>query len=762
VDAATVGVHHGTVPLGTGSLIAPGWVVTLARFVRRRPADGLSVLGGSPELPVPVRESYADERSGLALLALSDEEFAASCVYASPLPEAADATGARAGFRPGGVARREGHTGDDGRGGSGAARRRPRDPVVRPEPPVERTARRRGHARPRPLALPAARAGPDVQGGGAARGEDGLTPAQRTTVLGLLALAPPAPDARTVLGAVERASGRPRSRRGLPPLTWRDGFALLAGVRDRADAAARYAALVAALPPGDEQDRLVGAADGVARGPRGRVLQDGTPPWCERLCAVRPVTRARSALQANRRIDQDASILNRLSLSYVNEVMDTESKTRTGHAVVVGGSVSGLLAARALSPTFAQVTVFDRDALPAAAAPRRGVPQSRHAHALLFRGAMGLDGLFPGFTDAMVAAGVPYGDLQADFSWVLDGHEMAGATSGLRGYMVSRPLLEAMVRERVRALPNVTVVENAQVNGLVLEDERVVGARVQRDGDGEETVSAELVVDAAGRGSRALTWLGEFGYPVPEETVVKCNVVYVTRQYKWRPELLDGGNGATVAPFPGHPRAGVVVRQEGDRFILLLAGMLGEEPPTDDAGMLDFASTLAAPQVAEVLRAGTPLGDAVKMRYPESSLRHFDKLDRHLDGFLVVGDALCSFNPIYGQGMTTAVMEAELLQSLLEGTDREKLASRFFAAAAALLVEPWSLAAGGDLRFPEVEGERGPQDEEINQYLTQYRAAAAIDPVLGTAFLRVSNMIAPITSLFSPELMERTQRALAQ
>ncbi|MCZ4603522.1 FAD-dependent monooxygenase [Streptomyces sp. Lzd4kr] len=441
--------------------------------------------------------------------------------------------------------------------------------------------------------------------------------------------------------------------------------------------------------------------------------------------------------------------------------MKMESIESSGHAIVIGGSVAGLLAARALSPSFAHVTVFDRDTFPSQSAPRRGVPQSRQVHALLTRGAIGLDKLFPGFIDAMTSAGVPSGDGQADFSWFLDGHKMAAATSGLRGFGLSRPLIEAMIRDRVRALPNVSLVDNAEVNGLVVRDSQVVGARVQRQEGATETVQAELVVDAAGRGSRATVWLREFGYPEPDRTVVKTNVVYVTRHYKQKPGLLDGRLGATVVPFPGQPRAGVVIRQEADQFAVLLAGLLGEEPPTDDAGMIEFASTLAGQDAAEVLRSGTPIDDAVKMRYPESCLHHFDKLDRHLEGFLVVGDALCTFNPIYGQGMTVAVMEAELLQSLLNDTGRYDLPARFFTAAATLLAEPWSLATGGDLRFSDVEGERGPQDEEINRYLGQFRASAAIDPVLGTAFLRVANMMAPADLLFSPELMERTQNPRA-
>jgi 2-polyprenyl-6-methoxyphenol hydroxylase-like FAD-dependent oxidoreductase len=433
----------------------------------------------------------------------------------------------------------------------------------------------------------------------------------------------------------------------------------------------------------------------------------------------------------------------------------------SGRAVVIGGSVAGLLAARALSPSFASVTVFDRDVLPASPAPRRGAPQTRQVHALLTRGAQGLEHLFPGFLDGMVAAGVPTVDAQADFSLYLDGHRMAEAVSGLISYSPTRPLLEFMIRERVAALPNVTVSDGADVISLVSTGGQVTGVQVRRrDSGAVETVPADLVVDAGGRGSRVLAWLGELGYPLPAETTVRPDVVYVTRHYRRDPAMLGGRTGANVAPYPGHPRSAVVVRQEGDQFAVMLGGMLGEEPPTDDAGMAAFAATLHGHEVAEVVREAVPLDEAVKMRYPQSTLRHFAKMDSRPGGFLVVGDALCSFNPVYGQGMTVAVMEAELLESLLVG-GRDDLPARFFSAAADLLAVPWALAVGGDLRFPEIEGERGPQHEEINAYLTAYRAAAAVDPVLGTAFRRVANIMEPAETLFSPELVERVKAALA-
>ncbi|NMO50294.1 squalene monooxygenase [Actinoplanes sp. TBRC 11911] len=380
---------------------------------------------------------------------------------------------------------------------------------------------------------------------------------------------------------------------------------------------------------------------------------------------------------------------------------------------------------------------------------RRGVPQGRHVHALTARGGIGLEKLFPGFLDELTAAGVPHGDAQNDEEWYLDGHKMARASAGLPVYFMTRPVIEHVIRQRVRALPNVTFVSGADVTGLIAQDGRITGVRAG------EVLPADLVVDATGRGSRAPHWLGELGYPVPDETTLRTDTVYVTRLFKGR---LDGLMAALAASYPGHHRAGTAIRQENDQIAVMLVGLLGEEPPTDDEGMLAYASTLPAPQIAEVLRTAEPLGDAAKMRYPASSRKHFEKLDRHLEGLIVVGDALCSLNPIYGQGQTMAVLEAELLESVVEAGP-ERLTERFYRANADVLDDAWRLVAGGDLRFPEVEGERSPRDVEAGKYLTRYRAAAAVDPVLGGAFLRVSNMVAPIASLFAPEMQERVRAA---
>jgi 2-polyprenyl-6-methoxyphenol hydroxylase-like FAD-dependent oxidoreductase len=177
--------------------------------------------------------------------------------------------------------------------------------------------------------------------------------------------------------------------------------------------------------------------------------------------------------------------------------------------------------------------------------------------------------------------------------------------------------------------------------------------------------------------------------------------------------------------------------------------------------MLEFASTLAAPEIAEVLRTAEPIDEAAKMRNPASSLKHFEKLDRYLEGYLVIGDAMGNFNPLYGQGITVAVLEAELLESLLRNGE-DRLARRYFAAAAQVLAEPWALATGSDLRFPGVEGVRSPEGEQAGHYLDLLRAAAATDPGVGAAFLRVANMLAPISSLFDPALAARVQQSASQ
>ena len=429
-------------------------------------------------------------------------------------------------------------------------------------------------------------------------------------------------------------------------------------------------------------------------------------------------------------------------------------------AVVIGASIGGLLAARVLSDRYARVVLVDRDVLPHHAAARRGVPQGRQLHVLLSRGKEALDELFPGLSAELHARGAPLVDLHDDVHWYNDGQRMLRAPSPLIAVGMSRPLLEDALRARVVALPGVELRSPVEVLGLTAtaDGSRITGVRLLPAGaDTEQVLAADLVMDAGGRGSRTPVWLAALGYPRPAEEQVRVGVSYVTRIYRREPHHLEGLSGALTNAVPGSPRAGIVAAQEDGCYAVALSGMLGEEPPTDDAGMAAFADSLAAPQIGDVVRTAQAQGPPVTMRFPVSTRRRYERLRRFPAGYLVMADALCSFNPIYGQGMTVAALEALLLRRLLaEGTD--DLARRFFRGAAQVIDGPWSIAVGTDLRFPEVAGRRSPKVRFVNAYVHRLHVAAVTDAVLGAAFLRVLNLVDPPTRLLAPGIALRVLR----
>ena len=430
------------------------------------------------------------------------------------------------------------------------------------------------------------------------------------------------------------------------------------------------------------------------------------------------------------------------------------------HALVLGASVGGLLAARVLADCYSTVTVVERDRLPAAGQPRKGVPQGRHAHGLHARGSAVIEQLFPGFTQEIVARGGMVLDISRDFRWYANGGFHQPTASGLEGLLVSRPLLEAGLLARVRALPNVQVLEACDVLGLVVSEDRtrVTGARLARDaGSFEQTLSADLVVDATGRGSRSPAWLAELGYERPEEQQVRIDVGYASRDYRRRPDQLPGLKGFAIAGAPPHGRNGVVLAQEGDRWSVTLGGYNGDFAPLDPAGFLEFARGMPTPAVYELLKDAEPLTDPLPYRFRANQRRRYDRLARFPVGYLVFGDAICSFNPVYAQGMTVAANEALVLQACLADGDA-RLAQRFFGAVNPVLDGPWQVAVGNDLRLPHVEGRRTRMGQFMNWYIGKLHIAAQSDAELSVAFLRVVNMIAPPTAIMHPRMMLRILR----
>lgn len=429
-------------------------------------------------------------------------------------------------------------------------------------------------------------------------------------------------------------------------------------------------------------------------------------------------------------------------------------------AVVLGGGIAGLLAARVLSETYQEVLVVERDELTGVTGPRRGVPQGRHAHALLARGQQILEELLPGLHDDMHRDGVPSGDLAGDLRWYFQGRRLAPGRTGLVSLSATRPVLEAYIRDRVVALPNVSLLESCVVRGLVTGDghRKITGVRVV-EGDREEEVETDLVVDATGRGSRTPVWLRELGYESPIEERVKVDLAYTTRHYRLSRDPY--GNALSINPvaFPEGPRGAFFPRLADGSSMLSLTGLLGDHPPTDDRGFLDFTSSLAAPEIADALRDAEPLDDPVTFRYPDSVWRRYDRLRDFPSGLLVIGDGVCSFNPVYGQGMTVAAMQALVLAKHVR---RQESAQRYFAEVASVISVPWMVSAGGDLGFPQVAGRRSLLIRMMNAYVARLHVAAAKDPVLTSAFFRVAGLVDPPYALFRPRVVLRVLAGLGR
>lgn len=435
-------------------------------------------------------------------------------------------------------------------------------------------------------------------------------------------------------------------------------------------------------------------------------------------------------------------------------------------AIVIGASMGGLLAARALADFFEQVILIERDAFPPIGENRKGVPQGRHLHVLLLRGGEILEGMFPGLIADLMAQGAPFVNRpEKELIWFDGGGYYARFTNedGRLGSLgVSRPLLEGYVRQRLLALPNVTAIEQCDALGLVPSERggRVRGVRILRrqEGSAEEVLEADLVVDASGRGSRAPKWLAEMGYAAPQEEQVTINVGYSTRGYRRRPTDLRGAKVALITPQPPQlKRGGVILAQEGERWIVGLVGALGDYPPADEAGFLDFTRSLAAPEIYDVIKDAEPLSEIVTYRFKASQRRYYEKLSRFPEGFLVFGDAICSFNPIYGQGMSVAAMEALDLQHELR-RDTEGLWRRFFRRAARSIDMPWQIVVSSDLRFPEAEGRRTVAIRFINAYMERLHRAAHRDPAVARAFNDVASLLAPPQSLMRPGIVWRVLR----
>jgi 2-polyprenyl-6-methoxyphenol hydroxylase-like FAD-dependent oxidoreductase len=437
--------------------------------------------------------------------------------------------------------------------------------------------------------------------------------------------------------------------------------------------------------------------------------------------------------------------------------MSTNPRER---AVVLGGSIAGLLAARVLADEYSAVTVVERDLLPTGPVVRRGVPQAGHTHAVLPSGRAVLEEMLPGLTGELMAAGALLGDVLGNVRWILGGRQLRLADTGLPMVSASRVLIESGVRARVRALPNVTLLDGYDIVGLGTsrDRERVISARVTSAyGDGSRVLPADLVVDATGRGSRTPRWLAEMGFPAPPVDRVRVDLSYTSRTFARPMGALADDIAVVTTRFPGQLRNGVMQRIEGDRVLVTLAGVLGERPPADLPGFLAYARTLATPDTYDVIRSARPIGDARTYRCPTYVRTRYERLESCPAGLLVTGDAACAFNPTFAVGMTAAAFGARALRDELRRGGPPDTA-RYFAALAGVLDSPWYQGVGADLAIPGVTGPALPPSPVTQAYLGRVREAATVDPAVSTALMRVTALVDPPSALLRREIADRVIR----
>jgi 2-polyprenyl-6-methoxyphenol hydroxylase-like FAD-dependent oxidoreductase len=435
------------------------------------------------------------------------------------------------------------------------------------------------------------------------------------------------------------------------------------------------------------------------------------------------------------------------------------------HAVVIGASVAGLLAARVLSDAYEQVTIVERDELPSIGEGRKAVPQGRHAHVMLASGLRATEDLLPGITDELIADGARSCESLRQIRLVISGHELCRDTSGANVLLASRPLIEGHIRRRVLALENVTVRERCEAAALVTSPDRkrVNGVRIRpQDGNGTEEMSnADLTVAASGRSARIPALLEALGYRRPEEVRLPVDLLYVSRRLRLRPGALGDDELVLIGARPGLPRGLALIAQE-DHWIVTASGYGSDHhPPKDEDGYLEFIGTVAPPEVAAAIRDAEPLGELATHGFPSNQRRRYERMKRFPDGLLAVGDAVVSFNPLYGQGMSVAALEAVELRQCL-GQGKRRLARRFFRAAGDLITPAWEMAVGGDLALPEVEGDRPLTLRLTNAYVERLLQVAEQDVVVAAAFNDVADLLAPPRRIMRPRVLWRVLRGPRQ
>jgi 2-polyprenyl-6-methoxyphenol hydroxylase-like FAD-dependent oxidoreductase len=437
-------------------------------------------------------------------------------------------------------------------------------------------------------------------------------------------------------------------------------------------------------------------------------------------------------------------------------------------AIIIGAGMGGLAAAGALADHFEQVLVLERDTLPVEPIHRSGTPQSKHVHILLKGGALALEQLFPGFQNDLTKAGSVVVDSPLASRIERSGYDpFPQRKLDLLVCCATRPLIEFSLRQKLKEHPNVTVTHGQRVQGIVATPDGTAATGVHcREANGQaDAMDADLIIDASGRGVLTLDLLKSLGRPLPAETTIGMDMSYSTACFVMPDGLArDWQLVLTAADAPKSSRAGFLCPSENNQWIVTLAGMHGEKPPGDWDGFLSFARSLRTQTIYEAIAQAQRIGQIHRFAMPASILRHFERLDNFPRGLLPLGDAICRFNPVFGQGMSVAALEASSLKRLLDASAADadplaKLATAYFAEVHEMLKTPWSVA-NLDLVFPETSGIRPPDLERTLKFGAGVLRLAARDPEVHRLMLEVSHLLKPSSVYGAPDFVQRVQAAM--
>jgi 2-polyprenyl-6-methoxyphenol hydroxylase-like FAD-dependent oxidoreductase len=452
----------------------------------------------------------------------------------------------------------------------------------------------------------------------------------------------------------------------------------------------------------------------------------------------------------------------------VNKQQNTISPVArpASHAVVLGGSLAGMAAAGILSRFFDKVTLVERDVYPEGAKLRSGVPHARHAHGLLLSGVTMLERIFPGFEALSCERGAHALDYGTDMI-ILGEKGWAPRKPGMRGLTASRVLFDSVCLELLRRIPSVEIRERTEAMGLRIERDgrgaRVAGVELRDRGTGQRfELAADLVVDTCGRGSKTLDWLSAAGFARPEETVVDAHSSYSSRWFQ-APEGFGVDQqrwwkgGFMQFPSAAPDTMALLFPIEDSRWIVSLARCGNKAPPSGEQEFMEALRALPSPFIADAVKMSEPVSPVYCHRGAANRFRHYERWGARLGGFIAMGDAVCGFNPVYGQGMSSALMCAGILEDTLRavGPLSADLPARFFKAQARWLQNPWALATGADFRFESTTGKRPRMGKVVGPYMRMAFEATRHDDTVRDCLLEIMNLMKPVTALFSPKIVAR-------